>query len=396
MCFSLTSLLAKSFPLASPDGKLLAEIDASKTIGFSIKFDGESVVENCEIAMDTSLGNFGVNSRFISAKTSTVKKEIQTVWANSDKFLDGYKRLVLRFDGFSVEFRAHDDAFAYRFICEKNGEITVRGESAKYPFDPSFNSYAQKVDSWRCAYEDIYRRIKHGDILKHMNMVALPFVFDTGKLKVAIVDSDLTKYPKMDLKFTEDAVMTGAYAPYPKSFEKTGPLLAPKEMEDFIAKSEAKRTFPWRAVLFARSDAELLENPILCKLASSSKIKDVSWIKTGTCAWDWRHGQRLYGVDFAAGQNMETHKFHIDFASKFGVPFYLPDAGWIDGDEISTAQPRADIGELVEYARQRNVKIILWSLIRPFYETSEAEKILDRAKNWGAAGLKIDFIERDD
>lgn len=392
----MTSLLAESFPLASPDGKLSAEIDVSKTIAFSIKFDGESVVENCEIAMDTSLGNFGSNSRLISSKASSVKKQIKTVWANNDKLLDNYNRLVLKFDGFFVEFRAYDDAFAYRFICDKNGEIVVNGETAKYPFNPDFNSYAQKVDSWRCAYEDVYRRIKLGDIHKHMNMVALPFVFDAGKFKVAILDSDVSMYPKMNLKFTKEGVMEGAYAPYPKTFEKSGPLLTPKDRENFIAKSPAKRSFPWRVILFARSDAQLVENPIQYKLASPSKIKDTSWIKTGTCVWDWWHGQCLYGVDFVAGQNMETHKYHIDFASKFGAPFYLLDAGWIDDDAIATAQPRVDIGELVEYAKQRNVKIILWSLIRPFYDRAQAEKILDRAKNWGAAGLKIDFIERDD
>ena len=394
--FSLSALWAKTFSLASPDGKLSAEIDASKTLGFSIKFDGESMVENCEIAMDTSLGNFGVNSKLLSSKTSSVKKQIKTVWANSDKFTDSYNRLVLKFDGFSVEFRAYDDAFAYRFMCEKNGEITVRGETARFPFDPAFNSYAQKVDSWRCAYEDIYRRIKLGDIGRHMNMVALPFVFDAGRVKVAVVDSDVSAYPKMNLKFTKEGVMEGAYAPYPKTFEKSGGLLVPKDREDFIAKSAAKRTFPWRAFLFARSDAELVENPIQYKLASPSKIKDSSWIKPGTCAWDWWHGQCLYGVDFVAGQNMQTHKFHIDFASKFGAPYYLLDAGWIEDDAIASAQPRVDIGELVEYAKKRNVKIILWSLVRPFYEKEEAVKILDRAKNWGAAGLKIDFMERDD
>lgn len=394
-CFMFASAHGKAFPLSSPDGKLDAEVEVSKTLGFSIKFDGKSIVENCQIAMNTSLGNFGVNPKLVSKSFSSVKKEINPVWANKNKILDSYNRLLLKFDGFSVEFRAYDDAFAYRFICDKKGEIIVNSETAKYPFDGAMDAYPQKVGSFHCWFEDVYRRMKLCEISKHMPMVALPFVFDAGNVKVAILDSDVFEYPKMNLKFSENGEIQGAFAPYPKEFENKGRLFMPKSTEDFIAKSSAARTFPWRAMLFARTDAELVENSIQYKLASPSKIKDTSWIETGTCAWDWWNDWGLFGVDFVAGQNMPTYKYYVDFASKFGMKYFLLDEGWIgNNDLVATMQPKIDIKELVKYAEERNVKILLWALVRPF--NKDAVKILDRAKEWGVAGLKIDFMERDD
>ena len=415
MClFWAAGLFARDFVLQSPDGKLEAKIDVSKTLGFSIKFDGESIVENCQIGMDTSLGNFGENPKFVSKTAASVKKNIKPVWGGNSQILDNYNRLTLKFDKFSVEFRAYDDAFAYRFICDVDGNVVehvtrrkgnrlvgestsyiiVNSETAKYPFNPEFNAYVHKVDSFHCYFEGDYRRLKLGDIKKNMNMAALPFVFDTGKIKVAIIDSDVSNYPKMNLKFSGGAV-EGAYAPYPKEFERKGGLYMPKTTEDYISKSQSPRAFPWRGFIFARTDANLVEHPLQYKLACPSKIKDTSWIEPGTCAWDWWNNWGLFGVDFQAGQNMPTYKYYVDFASKFGMKYFLLDEGWLgDNDKVATMQPKIDIKELVDYANKKNVKILLWCLIRPF--NFDAEKILDRAKSWGVAGLKIDFLERDD
>ena len=60
------------------------------------------------------------------------------------------------------------------------------------------------------------------------------------------------------------------------------------------------------------------------------------------------------GVDFQAGQNMPTYKYYVDFASKFGMKYFLLDEGWLgDNDKVATMQPKIDIKELVEYANKK-------------------------------------------
>ena len=58
------------------------------------------------------------------------------------------------------------------------------------------------------------------------------------------------------------------------------------------------------------------------KLADKNQLEDVSWIKPGQVSWEWWNGATPYGQDvtFKAGCNLETYKYFIDFASKFGIP----------------------------------------------------------------------------
>ena len=64
------------------------------------------------------------------------------------------------------------------------------------------------------------------------------------------------------------------------------------------------------------------------RLASPSRVNDISWIKPGKVAWDWWNDWNLYGVDFRAGINNPTYKYYIDFAAEHGIEYVILDEGW--------------------------------------------------------------------
>ena len=83
----------------------------------------------------------------------------------------------------------------------------------------------------------------------------------------------------------------------------------------------------------------------------------------------------------------------------------LIDAGWAlaerNGPEdyaaeadITKVTPEVDMPELLHYAKEKNVRIWLWS------HWTSVDKYMDRAfplfEQWGIAGVKIDFMNRDD
>jgi alpha-glucosidase len=84
----------------------------------------------------------------------------------------------------------------------------------------------------------------------------------------------------------------------------------------------------------------------------------------------------------------------------------LIDAGWAvaparTGPEdyseladITRIVPEVDMPELLRYAKERNVKLWLWS------HWTSVDKYMDQAfplfEKWGIAGVKIDFMNRDD
>ena len=96
---------------------------------------------------------------------------------------------------------------------------------------------------------------------------------------------------------------------------------------DYIAKTKGTRNYPWRYFVISKNDKQLIENTMTYKLAEKNQLQDVSWIKPGQVSWEWWNDASPYGpdVDFVSGYNLDTYKYYIDFASKFGIPYIIMD-----------------------------------------------------------------------
>jgi alpha-glucosidase len=157
--------------------------------------------------------------------------------------------------------------------------------------------------------------------------------------------------------------------------------------------------------MIADEPGKLIESNIVLNLNPPSKIVDTSWIQAGKSAWDWWSGDAAPSVSFKTGMNTATMKHYIDFASASGFPYMLIDAGWAGPDpstspdtprlaDITRTAPEIDMPELLRYAREKNVKLWLWA------HWTSVDKYMDQAfplfEKWGIAGVKIDFMNRDD
>lgn len=61
------------------------------------------------------------------------------------------------------------------------------------------------------------------------------------------------------------------------------------------------RSFPWRAFVLARRDADLVATDMVTRLAPPpAPGADFSWLKPGKVVWDYWADWNLEGVDFAA------------------------------------------------------------------------------------------------
>ncbi|WP_227378738.1 glycoside hydrolase family 97 catalytic domain-containing protein [Haladaptatus halobius] len=116
----------------------------------------------------------------------------------------------------------------------------------------------------------------------------------------------------------------------------------------------------------------------MAALNDSSKIEDKSWIRPGRSAWSW-------WSDSGSPQSYEIQKKYVDYAAKLGWEYSLVDRGW---DEEW-------LPDIVEYAADRDVGIIVW--LPWYYMNAEAEReaVLDRMAEWGVAGVKVDYMNSD-
>lgn len=104
----------------------------------------------------------------------------------------------------------------------------------------------------------------------------------------------------------------------------------------------------------------------------------------------------MYGVDFETGINNETYKYYIDFASKYGIEYVILDEGWAVNlkADLFDVIPEINLPELVKYAGERNVGIILWAGYYAF--NKDIERICKHYSEMGIKGFKVDFMDRDD
>ncbi len=212
-----------------------------------------------------------------------------------------------------------------------------------------------------------------------------------------IAESGLRDYPGMWMRTGGGNVLVAVFPHYPlESKLKPGSdrNMPVTKSADFIAKTSGTRSFPWRILVLAKTDADLLTNQLVYQLAEPQQLADTSWIHPGKVAWDWWNANNLYGVDFRAGINTQTYKYYIDFAAKMGLDYIILDEGWYKLGDLMSVAPDVNVPELVEYGRQKNVGIILWVVWKTLDD--QLQPALDQFEKWGVAGIKVDFMQRSD
>jgi len=151
---------------------------------------------------------------------------------------------------------------------------------------------------------------------------------------------------------------------------------------------------PWRVVMIGDTPGKLIESEIVQNLNAPCAIADPSWIKPGMSAWDhWWSGE--------VKMEMPVIKQYIDFASQMGWPYMLVDWQWYGKfntpeADITKWASQIDMPEIIRYAKSKNVRIIVWLYNSDVNRNSAYKKAFPLYQKWGVAGVKIDFMDRDD
>lgn len=409
--FVFSAYAQKVFTLKSPSGKLSATISSGKQLTYDVSCNGRQVVAPSAISMTLDNGEvWGAGACLSGSKTSSVDEMVASPFYRTSEMRDHYNGLVLRFKGgYDVEFRAYDDGIAYRFVSKTKKKFNVVNEQAdfSFPFDATASvPYTNRGDENNIesqffnSFENIYDTNNISKLNKK-RLMFLPLVVDAGEgVKVCITETHLENYPGLYLSSAKGGnQLTSVFAPYPKKVEQGGHnqlQLLVTERENYIARVDGQRSFPWRIVIVTTEDKDLAASNLSYLLAAPSRVKDLSWIKPGKVAWEWWNDWNIEGVDFEAGINNDTYKAYIDFAASKGIEYVILDEGWAVNLKADLMQVVNEINlkELVNYAAQRNVGIILWAGYYAFER--DMENVCRHYSEMGVKGFKVDFMDRDD
>jgi alpha-glucosidase len=406
-CFVLLSALSaqllaqdKTFDLTSPNGALKISILLNDKIYYTIAGNNQQLLSKNSLSLTLKDEVLGENPKLISSKKIKGDEIIKPyVSLKFSSVKNSYNGLSLTFKGnFAVEFRAFDDGVAYRFITTKKGDVEVIGEQFAINFPDNYLLHVQQNNGFKTAYEEPYQHIESASWKPADKMANLPLLIDTkNQYKILISESDLSDYPALFLKGTGNNGLEGAFPKVPLEFAPDGDRSQKiVKSADYIAKTSGSRNFPWRYFIITSDDKQLMENTMTLKLASKSEIADPTWIKPGQASWEWWNDATPYGpdVNFVSGYNLETYKYYIDFAAKFGIQYIVMDEGWAKSTtDPFTPNPKVDVKELIRYGKTKNVDIILWLTWLTVHNNMDLFKTFNE---WGVKGVKIDFMDRSD
>jgi alpha-glucosidase len=386
--------------VTSPDKQLAIKIAAEDKLYYSVIYKGTEVIMPSAIAMTLKDRVLGTSPQVKRTSKRSVRETIAVPYGNFTRLEDHFNELVVEFSGdYALVLRAYNDGVAYRFRTSIGAAITVVSEQAtfKLPGDPAATFPESDVfTSWEVPYVEYTAVSAIGEGKKALT----PSLFSyKNNVRVIVAESDVRDYPGMYVQKSGD-VIKGTWSRYPKRTElgSWGNFVSVvKETEDFIADTQGAREFPWRVIIATDDDKRLLTNDIVYKLAPPSKLQDVSWIKPGKAAWEWWHDAMLPGAAIPSGmdnRNTALYKYYIDFAAANHLEFLMIDAGWSNIFDLSRVNPKVDVQELIRYGKEKNVGLFLWCVATTLVK--DLDKNMALLEQWGAVGLKVDFIDRDD
>lgn len=360
-------------------GKLLLEPSA---LGLELQ-NGRTLGENVSI-VNTTTSEGEDNYKLITGRTNAVSEKYNAIQLEIAE-TTGHKRKM------NIEARAYNDAVAFRYIVPEQTLLTeyrLKNEKTEFRLSKDAMSYALVLPNFNSGYESEYHKVPVSGLanqggVSSKYLVGLPLLIDVPGIGwMVITEADLENNSSMYLCNT-----TGSWTGH-----RFDAVIAPSKTDQEVA---VTGTLPhktaWRIIMVADEPTHFMEANTITNLNPECRITDTSWITSGKSSWDWWNSSM--DKEGKSAYTTETMKYYVDFAAESGLEFMTIDAGWC-GEDITKCRDNVNVPEVVAYAKEKGIKVFIWLYAK--YVWNQMDEAFPLYEKWGVAGMKIDFIERDD
>jgi alpha-glucosidase len=355
---------ASAWTVRSPGGALEAAVVQDAPGGplrLEMRRSGTPALSSA-LGITTSDGDFSSGLTFARRTDRTVDERFDTVVGKRLRHHLRANEMTLAFRGprgadLQLVVRAADDGIAYRYVLPGRGEVDVTGESSAFTAPSGTRAW---LLPWRPNYENHYEDVPLA--AARPRIYGFPALLSVGRGAYALI--------------TESDV-DGRYAASQMTVAAGEPGVLHVTLPEPSVHGALPLATPWRVAVIGSLEA-VTESDLALDLGTPSQLQDTGWIQPGTVAWSW-------WSDGSSPRSCERQKQYVDYAASVGWPYVLVDEGW---------SPEW-MPDLVRYAADRGVRIIVWSRWDDLETQAERDALLPLWKSWGVAGVKVDFMNSD-
>jgi len=325
----------------------------------------------------------------------------ELVIGKAKKAIDNFRELrvhlresVKPYRRLDLAFRAYNDGVAFRYILPLQktvAEFDLTRENSEFRFPSDMKAWVFQINTFVSSYEGLYL-LTTIDALPDTGLTYLPLTMQRADgLTLAITEAELTDYAGMYLRGLPGCALQVALSPLPG---KNG----------ICVQGRTPFSSPWRVLMIGEKPGDLIESTIILNLSSPCALEDVSWIKPGKAIFPWWPNFFCERPGLSGKMNFENQKCYIDFASDNNLEYLELEPPWYGDEGDCIAHPeKYDITKpiselqlpaLFDYAKSKNVRLFLWAHWDNV--NRQADVAFPLFAKWGAAGVKIDFMNRDD
>jgi len=402
--FVNSALCKESYTFKSPNTKISVNFwltDTGEPV-YSISHSESIILKQSKLGIIRSDCDFSTNLNLDSVSSMSVVSDNYTLLHGKrlNCHYTGNKRVVYlkNANSRSIEiiFQVSNDGVAFRYYFPEKTDTTFKifKEATSYHFDFSTKAFLQPCADARMgwcyaspSYEEYYEKnIPVGTSSPSQAGWVMPALFNYGKYWICITETAVdTNYCGSRLsQFSPDGEYMVQF-PEPQECRSNEPVLPESVLPWFT---------PWRIIALTDNMADLFESTLESDLAIPSQYDVSSWLQPGIASWSWV----ILKDDSTV---CDVQRAYIDFASKMNWKYCLIDALW------DTKIGYEKMKQLAEYAKTKNVKILLWYNSAGDWNTTPQtprDKLLttvsrraefQKLKDMNIGGIKVDFFGGD-
>ncbi len=391
-CLSLPA--AADVTVASPDGRVrfLLSSGAQGHLEYTITFNAKNIIDPSPLGIVVDRVDLAAGAQIGRADSYKIDETYPWYGPHSTAInnCNGAKVALIHpktGTSYTLEIRACNDGVAFRHLVPGEGDRTpdeatvfrvparsvvapqnyVSGYEGVYPWRTTTNAIESMMDgewtnppfTFRLSDRSAYASITEGALVNYSGMV---FQADGASV--------------LHARLGHAAPATfGFRSRYAKDVER---LSHPAVINGPI-------TTPWRIVMIGADLNTLVNCDMVHNVAPPPDPKlfpqgiQTDWIKPGRAVWNY-----LDGTD----PTVEGQKEMARLASQLGFEYNVIEGFWRNWSE-------AQLKDVVDYSRERGVKLIVWSSRAQVQEPQKLREWFDLCGRVGVAGVKIDFFDHE-